>query len=146
MSHGMYGTRTYESWAKMKQRCLNPKTDHYADYGGRGITVCDKWHTFEGFFEDMGVRPEGMSLDRWPEVNGNYCKDNCRWATQEQQVRNQRTSVITEEKVRWLRALLTAKSPSVTNAEFYRRVAPTFGCSVATVKSILQGRNWSTVK
>lgn len=85
--HGMSGTPTYESWRCMLQRCYNPKTNRYKAYGARGITVCDEWKTFAGFFNDMGLRPAGSSIDRI-NVNGNYCKENCRWATNEQQFAN----------------------------------------------------------
>lgn len=79
----------YSVWRGMIQRCTNPKATHYDDYGGRGITVCKRWRTFENFLEDMGERPEGMSLDRIRNSRG-YCKSNCRWATPSQQRLNQR--------------------------------------------------------
>lgn len=64
-------------------------------YGGRGIKICEKWMTFEGFFEDMGEREKGYTLERI-DVNGNYCADNCRWATQSEQSRNRRVSIDVE--------------------------------------------------
>ena len=86
-THGMCDTPTYSTWASMIQRCANSKSHGYEHYGGKGIKVCDKWKTFSGFLSDMGVRPEGMSLDR---VNGNcdYEVNNCRWATNIQQANN----------------------------------------------------------
>jgi hypothetical protein len=74
----------------MLARCNNPKRDKYKDYGGRGITVCERWLEFENFLEDMGERPEGKTLDRYPNKNGNYEPGNCRWATHSQQMRNRR--------------------------------------------------------
>lgn len=62
--HGMTGTREYRSWDSMMQRCNNPKNDRYADYGGRGIHVCQEWHDFTNFYADMGDRPDGATLDR----------------------------------------------------------------------------------
>lgn len=80
---------TYNSWQSMKSRCRNPKETGYEYYGGRGITYDPEWELFENFYRDMGERPEGMTLDRI-DVNGNYCKENCRWATNETQGRNKR--------------------------------------------------------
>lgn len=81
---------TYTVWSMMKQRCLNPKATDFKYYGERGITVCDRWReSFEAFLEDMGERPEGLTLDR-VDVNGNYEPGNCRWATAAQQSANRR--------------------------------------------------------
>ncbi len=83
-------SRTYRSWECMIDRCTNRKHKAYKNYGGRGITVCDRWrNSFENFLADMGMRPEGMTIDRI-ENDGNYEPGNCRWATLSQQRRNQR--------------------------------------------------------
>jgi hypothetical protein len=76
----------------MKQRCANPKNASYKHYGGRGISFDPAWNTFIVFLGDMGEAPEGLSLDR-KDVNGNYSKDNCRWATNEEQASNRRNTV-----------------------------------------------------
>lgn len=84
--------RAYASYRGMFQRCYNPKASGYIHYGGRGISVCKRWHEgFENFFEDMGERAAGLSLDR-VDVNGNYEPSNCRWATDIQQQENRRDS------------------------------------------------------
>ena len=87
---GMRGTPVYNSWHAMIQRCTNPRHRSWADYGGRGIVVCDRWRDFANFYADMGDRPAGTTLDRYPDVNGNYEPANCRWAVKAEQARNKR--------------------------------------------------------
>jgi hypothetical protein len=83
----------YISWQAMKRRCYNEKNDNYRYYGGRGIKVCDNWiNSFTNFFEDMGERPKGYTLDRI-DPYGNYEPSNCRWATYKQQSNNQRKTI-----------------------------------------------------
>lgn len=78
-THGMYGTRPYRIWVGMKTRCDNKNVREYPDYGGRGITYCEKWKTFQGFWEDMQEGySDDLTIDR-TDTNGNYEKDNCRW-------------------------------------------------------------------
>jgi hypothetical protein len=88
-------TRTYKSWTHMRDRCLNSNCKAYSNYGGRGISISERWMKFENFLEDMGEVPEGLSLDRI-DVNGNYCKENCRWANKTTQSRNRRCVEIYE--------------------------------------------------
>lgn len=91
MQHGMAHTPVYAVYKQMLQRCENPNSQAYENYGGRGIKVCDEWHTFEKFFADMGDRPKGFSIDRI-DVNGNYCKENCRWVVSKVQNNNKRNN------------------------------------------------------
>lgn len=93
LTHGMSKSSTYGTWREMLQRCNNPNNQDFQHYGGRGIEVCGRWKKFENFLEDMGIRPEGLSLDR-RNNNGNYELSNCRWATIEMQVQNRRAYLV----------------------------------------------------
>lgn len=87
-THGMSKSREWSSWKMAKQRCFNPKATKYENWGGAGITMCDRWkNSFEAFFEDMGPRPQKTSLDRIDPF-GNYEPGNCRWADDRTQGNN----------------------------------------------------------
>jgi hypothetical protein len=88
--------REYASWRAMLSRCQNANHPSYFRYGGRGISVCERWLKFENFLADMGERPRGKTLDRYPDNNGNYEPGNCRWATPSEQSSNRRARVVTE--------------------------------------------------
>lgn len=94
-----YKLPEYWSWQRMKQRCYDKNATDYAYYGGKGITVCDRWLTFENYYADVGSRPEGMTLDRIDNLQG-YTPENCRWASKrEQSINRSMTRWITHDGV-----------------------------------------------
>ena len=95
--HNQWGIPAYTSWDSMIQRCRNKKSRPYVYYGARGITVCDRWLEFSNFLEDMGNRPEKTELERIDNNKG-YYKENCRWATRKEQMRNTRQNAFVEYK------------------------------------------------
>lgn len=122
-THNQIGSRTYKSWAAMKGRCADRNNIEFERYGGRGISVCDRWlRSFSNFFEDMGERPVGTSIDRI-DPNGNYDPDNCRWASAKKQARNRRYNVLltidgeTKTVAEWCENPLAAKDKTI-----YKRV------------------------
>lgn len=119
-------TPTYRSWQCMIFRCQNPSADNYPEYGGRGVTVCDRWRSFELFLNDLGVRPPRMTLDRI-DVNGNYEPGNCRWATAITQGRNRRSN-----------KFLTFNGETLTIAEWVERL----GCKSSAIRERLR-KGWS---
>lgn len=126
-THGMRKDPLYGIWNMMRARCENPKNGAYARYGGRGIKVCQRWQTFENFLADMGQRPSSEhSLDRI-DNDGDYCPENCRWATRSEQGQNKRNNV-----------LLTIKGVT----KHYKQWADEYGLAYSTViKRIAKGWN-----
>lgn len=94
-SSGGRNSKTYSSWSNMMSRCYRPSTKSYPWYGGKGIKVCERWHTFSNFLADMGERPEGMTIDR-EDLDGDYEPGNCKWATRIQQDRHRRDTIMIE--------------------------------------------------
>ncbi len=129
------GRRTKESaiWVAMIQRCESPNCESYANYGGRGIKVCDRWKGSEGlqnFIADMGRKPDGASLDRI-DNDGDYSPDNCRWATRKEQQRNRRANV---------RVTLNGETRCLTEW------AEILGINIRTVRKRVNHLKWSPEK
>jgi len=137
-THNMSQTSIYKIWGAMIQRCENPNDRRFADYGGRGIKVCDHWHSFENFYADVGDRPEGMTLDRWPDNNGNYELDNFRWATPQEQILNSRPKSCGSAKQRWFYGHGPNGEMIIENNQSH--VARIFGLSHANISNCLHGK------
>ena len=92
IKHGMVNSKSYSAWKSMRQRCNNKNTKAFMLYGGRGIIVCERWNSFNNFYEDMGDLPfKGAQLDRINN-DGNYEPSNCRWVTAKENINNRRCS------------------------------------------------------
>lgn len=113
--------RTYKSWQMMKARCLYPSHISYKNYGGRGITVCDRWTRFENFLADMGERPDEKTLERI-DVNGNYEKSNCKWATTREQKNNTRRNVYIAFDCRYMTLAQWAEHLSMSKSKLWYRI------------------------
>ena len=94
-THGMSRSKIFLLWRAMINRCENSNTKAYKNYGGRGVSVCKRWHSFQNFLDDMGEKPEGLTLERRSN-SGNYSPDNCYWATRTRQARNRRKNFLVE--------------------------------------------------
>jgi len=127
--HEIINTPVYKVWENMKSRCLNTNknSDDYKRYRGRGIKICKQWMEFKNFYADMGKKPKGLTLERI-DNNGDYCKENCRWATKREQANNTRRN-----------RLITYNSKTKTVAQ-WARVA---GVKYTTFWVRLYKLNWS---
>lgn len=92
------GKRSYKAWHNMKQRCQNPNNPKYMDYGGRGLSVCKEWQSFDGFYKDMGEPDKGMTLERIDNNKG-YSRENCCWVDWYKQSTNRRTRRTTKSGI-----------------------------------------------
>lgn len=126
---------TYVSWRNMRARCENPNHDSYHAYGGRGITVCDRWLKFENFLEDMGERPDGMTIDRL-DSERNYDPVNCKWSTYAEQTWNRSNSVITFEDA------VTISKRLIKQEGDRREIGDAFKVSSAFVGRIARRERW----
>ena len=132
-THGMSNTPTYTSWSSMLNRVTNPNAADWQRYGGRGVRVCDSWRNFERFLSDMGPRPEGKTLDRFPNRDGNYEPGNCRWA-------DARTQAENRESTRWVEY----KGEKVSTLDLARKLGITWFKASKVGKVLDQSRGEHT--
>jgi hypothetical protein len=116
-----HNSSTYRRWQAMLDRCSNPKCRQYADYGGRGIGVCESWRAFESFLADMGEAPPGLLLERI-DNDGDYEPGNCRWATRTEQNSNTRQNVLLSHNGRTMTAAAWARELGCTGAALRARI------------------------
>jgi hypothetical protein len=114
-------SHTYRSWETMKSRCLNISDPSFADYGGRGIGVCDRWLDFENFLTDMGERPRATTLDRI-DVNGDYNPGNCRWSDARTQGRNRRNNRLVEFNGELIPLVVLSEQTGVPYQRLHERI------------------------
>jgi len=138
--HNMKKSREYYTWQNMKSRCLNKNNKNYNFYGGRGITICDKWLTFEGFYKDMGDRPENKTLDRVDGGKG-YLKNNCRWATNKEQQNNKINNVFLEYNGKRKTVAQWAEFVGINSSTLYHRFYLGWNIKDALTKDSYIGRN-----
>lgn len=123
----------YRTWMAMINRCRNKRCDCYSRYGGRGITVCERWLKFEDFLEDMGERPKGMTIERIDNEKG-YCKENCRWATMKEQQNNTRRNRFLVHGGERMTISQWSERLSIPYHTVQRRVS--IGCSIGDIIDI----------
>lgn len=134
--HGMTTSSTYKSWSGMKARCYKTDMQDYPKWGGRGITVCDRWrNSFECFLADMGEKPDGVTLERINN-DGNYEPANCRWATRTDQSRNRGYCRVDEFKARRIRIKRAAGAT-------LEALSREYGIAVSHVHRIALGEAWA---
>lgn len=135
-THGLANkTPTYRSWKEMRQRCMNPRNDKYQWYGGRGISICQRWMEYQNFLADMGERPAGTTLDRI-DNDGPYSPENCRWATQTEQTRKQKKNVLSEELADKMR---TDRAAGMT----FKQLGEKYGVDKTTAHRCCTRQTWA---
>lgn len=135
-THGMSKTRVYKIWAGMIQRCTNPNRQAYKHYGSRGISVCERWMTFENFFKDMGhPTSDAHTLERKNNELG-YSPDNCEWATMLVQSRNSRNCKLKIEQVVLIRS-------KINSGESIASVSRNFCVSESLIRAIKNNEVWN---
>lgn len=137
-THKMSGTPTWNIWSGMIGRCRNKNGTAYHHYGGRGIVVCERWLKFENFLEDMGLRPPKMEIER-KDNNLGYFKDNCKWATRAEQMRNTRQNRLKASDIPKIRQMFSEGFKQT-------HIAREIGCSAGNVASVVHNQAWRDVK
>jgi hypothetical protein len=137
-THGQSKTREFRIWQQMKYRCENPNYRFFADYGGRGLTVCPSWsRSFEAFFRDMGPAPRGATLERKKNDQG-YSKANCCWASRVQQQANRRNTVFVDYEGRSVALSELTRRFNVPHSRVAHRIRSGWDVHVALTKGVYE--------
>ena len=132
----MKGTKPYRIWKHIKQRCLNKNSKDYSNYGGRGITICDDWLEFSNFWKDMQDGfDDTLSIDRIDNNRG-YCKNNCRWATAQEQANNKRNNRLYLHQGKWQSVSAIARRHNINVSVLFSRVNNGWGIDKAVTKPV----------
>ena len=142
--HGMWNTREFRIWVSLKHRCNNSDSKAYKYYGGKGIKVAKSWNdSFLNFYNDMGPS-NGLSIDRI-DVNGNYCKENCRWATPTTQARNRTNNKVFTYKKETKCAAEWCEIFKIPTSTFYNRINRGWNI-IKTLETPINKNNLTNVK
>ena len=141
-THGMRNTIVYRKWIAMRQRCRDPKSPSYHNYGGRGITICERWDRFENFLEDMGLPPTGKHQPDRIDNDGNYEPGNVRWATAQQNANNRRDNVTLEYKGREQTLAQWADELGIGRTTLQYRISNGWSVQKAFTHGIDTGKGW----
>lgn len=139
-THGMCRTSTYNVWSSMIQRCRNQNAKDYPRYGAIGKDVCDRWLSFDNFLEDMGIRPERMSLDRIDNDKG-YSKENCRWVSSKAQQRNKTNNRIISHNGKTMTLAEWAEETGINSRTLWSRLKNGWDESDAITTPVKQARS-----
>lgn len=132
-------TKTYKTWLSIHERCNNPNVHNYNNYGGRGIKVCERWDNFKNFLEDMGKKPQGLTIERINNDFG-YGPENCKWATIREQNRNNRNVRFKPLEIQIIKKLL--KESKLKQWE----IGEIFDVKQGVISQIKTGETWADIK